>query len=103
MIIVSQDKSEMFNFDEIFRLYIDTWSSKEFAIEPDCWCIKAEKASDNMICAFLGEYATEERAKEVLREIVDTFGIREIRNATYQYADIAIKSRKYSIYKMPKE
>ena len=74
MIIVSQDKSEMFNFDEIFRLYIDTWSSKEFAIEPDCWCIKAEKASDNMICAFLGEYATEERAKEVLQELIERYG-----------------------------
>lgn len=73
MIIVSQDKSEMFNFDEIFRLYIDTWSSKEFAIEPDCWCIKAEKASDNMICAFLGEYATEERAKEVLQELIERY------------------------------
>lgn len=73
MIIVSQDKSEMFNFDEIFRLYIDTWSSKEFAIEPDCWCIKAEKASDNMIYAFLGEYETEERAKEVLDEIAEQY------------------------------
>ena len=66
MIIVSQDKTQIFNFNEIFRLYIDNWSSEEFAIEPNCFCIRAEKASDNMICAFLGEYATEERAKEVL-------------------------------------
>lgn len=73
MIIVSQDKKEIINFNEIFRLYIDTWSSKEFATEPDCWCIRAEKASDNMICAFLGEYATEERAKEVLMEIIKKY------------------------------
>ena len=53
------------------------------------------------LCEDIGIYKTEERAKEVLREIVDTFGIREIRNATYQYADLAIKSRKYSIYEMP--
>lgn len=71
MIIVSQDKTKIFNFNEIFRLYIDNWLNEEFAIEPNCFYIKAEKASDNMICAFLGEYATEERAKEVLQEIVE--------------------------------
>lgn len=73
MIIVSQDKMEIFNFNEIFRLYIDNWSNEEFATEPNCFCIKAEKSSDNMICAFLGEYKTEERAKEVLQEIIKTY------------------------------
>lgn len=73
MIIVSQDKMEIFNFDEIFRLYVDNWSNEEFAIEPNCFCIKAEKSSDNMICAFLGEYKTEERAKEVLAEIAKKY------------------------------
>ena len=73
MLILNQDKSEILNFNEIFRLYIDTWSSKEFATEPDCWCIRAEKASDNMICTFLGEYDTEERAKEILQEIMDAY------------------------------
>lgn len=72
MIIVSQDKMEIFNFDEIFRLYVDNWSNEEFATEPNCFCIKAEKSSDNMICTFLGEYKTEERAKEVLQEIIRT-------------------------------
>lgn len=73
MIIVSQDKTEIFNFNEIFRLYVDTWSNEEFATEPNCFCIRAEKASDNMICAFLGEYSTEERAKEVLEEIIKLY------------------------------
>lgn len=73
MIIVSQDKMEIFNFDEIFRLYVDNWSNEEFATEPNCFCIKAEKSSDNMICAFLGEYKTEERAKEVLQEIIKSY------------------------------
>ena len=73
MIIVSQDKMEMFNFEEIFRLYVDNWSNEEFATEPNCFCLKAEKSSDNMICAFLGEYKTEERAKEVLQEIINTY------------------------------
>lgn len=73
MIIVSQDKMEIFNFDEIFRLYVDNWSNEEFATEPNCFCIKAEKSSDNMICAFLGEYKTEERAKKVLQEIIKKY------------------------------
>lgn len=73
MIIVGQDKTEILNFNEIFRLYVDTWSNEEFATEPNCFCIRAEKASDNMICAFLGEYSTEERAKEVLAEIVQKY------------------------------
>lgn len=73
MIIVSQDKSEIFNFNEIFRVYVDSWSNEEFATEPNCFCIKAEKSSDNMICAYLGEYATEERAKDVLQEIINKY------------------------------
>lgn len=73
MIIVSQDKMEVFNFNEIFRLYVDNWSNEEFATEPNCFCIKAEKSSDNMICAFLGEYKTEEKAKEVLQEIIQKY------------------------------
>ena len=43
MIIISQDKMEIFNFDEIFRMYVDNWSNEEFATEPNCFCIKAEK------------------------------------------------------------
>lgn len=73
MIIINQDKTEIFNFEEIFRLYVDNWSNEEFETEPNCFCIKAEKSSDNMIYAFLGEYKTEERAKEVLQEIVSKY------------------------------
>ena len=73
MIIINQDKTEIFNFEEIFRLYVDNWSNEEFETGPNCFCIKAEKSSDNMIYAFLGEYKTEERAKEVLQEIVSKY------------------------------
>ena len=73
MIIVSQDKMEIFNFEETFRLYVDNWTNEEFATEPNCFCIKAEKSSDNMICAYLGEYETEERAREVLQEIINKY------------------------------
>lgn len=80
MIIISQDKMEVYNFDEIFRLYVDNWSNEEFATEPNCFCIKAEKSSDNMICAFLGEYKTEERAREVLQEIIKAY-----KETNYEY------------------
>lgn len=100
MLILSQDKLEIFNFNEIFRLCIDTWSSKEFAIEPDCWCIKAEKASDNMICAFLGEYDTEERAKEVLQEIIKKY---ESQNCIIYNAcdDLYNRVKQSAVYEMP--
>jgi len=93
MIIVSQDKMEIFNFDEIFRLYVDNWSNEEFATEANCFCIKAEKSSDNMICAFLGEYKTEERAKEVLQEIIDM----------YKFNRCESIGQKNAIYKMPED
>lgn len=80
MIIISQDKMEVYNFDKIFRLYVDNWSNEDFATEPNCFCIKAEKSSDNMICAFLGEYKTEERAREVLQEIIKAY-----KETNYEY------------------
>lgn len=93
MIIVSQDKMEIFNFDEIFRLYVDNWSNEEFATEPNCFCIKAEKSSDNMICAFLGEYKTEERAKEILQEIIDM----------YKFNRCKAVGQKNAVYRMPED
>ena len=97
MLILSQDKSEIFNFNEIFRLCIDTWSSKEFATESDCWCIKAEKSSDNMICAFLGEYDTEERAKEILQGIIETYK----ENGTVKIDNVQIENK--VVYEMPEK
>ena len=100
MVIVSQDKMEIFNFNEIFRLYVDNWSNEEFATEPHCFCIKAEKSSDNMICAFLGEYETKERAKEILQEIWEFYETVE----RYKSSNgMAIVFEKSYVYEMPKE
>ena len=100
MIIVSQDKMEIFNFEEIFRLYVDNWSNEEFATEPNCFCIKAEKSSDNMICAYLGEYETEERAKEILQDICEFYETVE----RYKSSNgMAIVFGKSYVYEMPKE
>lgn len=98
MLIISQDKMEVYNFDEIFRLYVDNWSNEEFATEPNCFCIKAEKSSDNMICAFLGEYKTEERAKEVLQEIIKAYLDCNEHSVLAEYAYV-----KNKVYEMPKK
>ena len=98
MIIVSQDKMEIFNFEEIFRLYVDNWSNEEFATEPNCFCIKAEKSSDNMVCAYLGEYETEERAKEVLQEIIKAYLDCNVQNVLAEYASV-----KNIVFEMPVE
>ena len=98
MIIVSQDRKEIFNFNEIFRLSVDSWSNEEFATEPNCFCIKAEKASDNMIEAFLGEYKTEERAQEVLKEIIETYEDCNASAVSTGYGYV-----KNKVYEMPTE
>ncbi len=62
MIIVSQDKTEIVNFNNIESV----WISKE---EEGIFSIEATADTN----ASLGEYATEERAKEVLQEIIERY------------------------------
>ena len=63
MIIVSQDKDNVINYDNVKSLWIDDnvldKTNTTFHINAD----------DD----FLGEYKTEERAKEVLKEIVEKY------------------------------
>ena len=61
MIIVSQDKTKMVNFDNLIQIYI-TQDEEETAN-----FIRYE--SVDSLYEDLGEYKTEERAKEVLQEI----------------------------------
>ena len=98
MIIASQDKSEIVNFDETFRLYVDNWSDEDFPTEPNCFCIRAEKSGDHMTSAFLGEYATMKRAKEVLEEIIKAYLDCNEQNVLAEYAYV-----KNKVYEMPTE
>ena len=68
MIIVSQDKTKIVNFDNLIQIYIiqDEEETANF--------IRYE--SVDSLYEDLGEYKTEERAKEVLQEIVNTY-VRE--------------------------
>lgn len=94
MIIINQNKNEIINFDNIER--IDITASKDSL----CYNVNFETAIARGV---LGNYATEERAKEVLQEIVNLFGIRKIENKRYEESDLIMKFKKQAIYEMPKE
>ena len=66
MIIVSQDKTKIVNFDNLIQIYI-TQDEEEIAN-----FIRYE--SVDSLYEDLGEYKTEERAKEVLQEIITRHG-----------------------------
>lgn len=66
MIIVSQDKEKIVNFDNLTQLYI-TQDKEETA-----YFIRFETVYS--LYDDLGEYETEERAKEVLQEITTRHG-----------------------------
>lgn len=66
MIIVSQEKDVILNFDNIIgiRIAIDIESNKETRIAIDS--IDSERY-------YIARYSTEERAKEVLQEIIERY------------------------------
>lgn len=66
MIIVSQDKTEIINFDNVTRVFMDKIDDKSF-------CVGADTNSAESMVWQLGEYETEERAKEALQEIRKTY------------------------------
>lgn len=71
MIIVSQDKKEIINFDNIKEIYIKKWSTMEKGKVIWFYVINAEKSKDYQ--TEIGRYSTKERAKEVLREIIKCY------------------------------
>ena len=78
MIIVSQDEDRIFNFANI--IYI-TVNEKNEIVATTNWNDNADGAYE------LGKYKTEERAKEVLEDIVNKYSITPLA----------------MIYKMPEE
>lgn len=62
MIIVSQDKEIIINFEKVNIININQLNKKQIG----AWFNCNEEENDNVL---LGEYATEERAKEVLADI----------------------------------
>lgn len=89
MIIVSQDKTRVLNFNNILSIYTDKDETKK----------KIYAFSTNgEVQAQLGEYKTEERTKEILEEIVQEYldSNEESFGAKFGYV-------KNTIYEMPLE
>ena len=66
MIIVSQDKEVIVNFNNVENI----WINNALENNEGKFKIRAESYSNNML---IGEYKTEERAKEVLEEIIEAY------------------------------
>ena len=93
MIIVSQDKEEIINFDNMTRVYIT------FDEDDDYVCIRTETVDS--LYEDLGYYKTEARAKEVLQEIINKYkGYATIQNRVGSISDVKILPK---VYEMPKE
>lgn len=69
MIIVSQDKSEVINFNNVVRLEVSNNTHGQALIEVHNFCDDFETV--------IGLYKTEERAKEVLQEIIKLYKATE--------------------------
>ena len=92
MIIVSQDKDEIVNFDNIINIMI-TDCDGDFVIS----AVALVGIDD--IYRELGYYKTEERAKEVLQEIIQSY--REYRTAEVDgYTNVLEET---AVFEMPKE
>ena len=85
MIIISQDKTEIINFNNIESIWICSDEEGIFTIEAT--------ADTN---ATLGYYDTEERAKEVLQEIIRKY-------ATFSLDRLGSIKIIPKVYEMPKE
>lgn len=92
MIIVSQDKEEIVNFDNVENIWISVDEEGSFSIEAT--------ANTN---STLGYYKTRERAKEVLREIIDISSLKDLKNKSYYEADLLLKLKKVIRYEMPED
>lgn len=95
MIIVSQDKDEIINFDNISSIVInDAWDDKpgQVIIATD---VRGNKHT-------LGYYKSEERTKEVLQEII--IAIRGKNMVQFSNGEMKeVFPIKNDVYEMPKE
>ena len=87
MIIVNQSKDELVNFDNIMCINIIDCEEDGYLISAGFIVGRDDNYRD------LGYYKTEERAKEVLREIV----------AVYKFNRSEATGQKNAVYEIPKE
>lgn len=98
MIIVSQDKYNILNFNTTVNIGLEEISTFSNTTQ-----ISAQTNGNTIV---LGYYSTEERAKEVLQEIINAYcctKILQLPNVNYK-TDISGKDMVKTIaYEMPKE
>lgn len=93
MIIVNQDKDQMFNFENVIYITVNYLNK---VVATTNWNDNADGAYE------LGKYKTEERAKEVLQDIISRYEaiqLTKMSNKDYGYTlqDYTL------VYEMPKE
>lgn len=98
MIIVSQDKRTIVNFENMKTIELDR-ETNFTSIN----IFRETNQTETGVCGlFIGHYETEERAKEVLEEIISTYEhmkyLQVIQNHLIEYAN-----KPNFIYEMPKE
>lgn len=99
MIIVSQDKDRIFNFDNLTNILATS------AGEDNEWCIKVIFL--NLDFEVIGYYRTEERAKEVLEEIkywqfqFELFKVVSAEKQEEMQDFFERYNREFNIYEMP--
>jgi len=96
MLIVSQDKDGIINFENItaIRLIVNLEDNKRNMIAIDT--VNAERYT-------VAKYVTEKRAKEVLQEIVKTYVLTEQYKVEDERTRIKLMMEGILLYEMPKE
>lgn len=95
MVIVSQDKNIIANFDNIAHIFINGGSKTTISYGRMSGCSET-----------LGYYATEERAKEVLQEIATMYSCSEMIKIPYVTPTKDVSGTELMrgfIYEMPQE
>ena len=93
MIIVGQEKKRIVNFDNLTQVYITHCEEDNTG-----YFIRFETVDS--LYEDLGEYATEERAKEVLEEIIEKMQNKSFIDMTEEGVTTEVSD---GIYRMPKE
>ena len=104
MLILSQDNEKVIkriiNFDNIIYLSINKINIKYTVI-----IFKDSTMDDNKLKDYncvLGVYDTEERAKEVLQEIIERYDVLK-KNTTYAQGDSGFTFNEHYYYEMPEK
>lgn len=94
MIIVSQDKTKIINFENLIEIYITQDEMYLYQDDEEKYYLRREAVGG--IYENLGKYDTEERAKEVLQEIIKAY-----KETNYEYE--ACWCLRNIVYEMPEK